>query len=248
MVCFLRAGGIIVTWRILDGERSDRLSEARKRGIDRTSAQLRDPGRLARILGKVAVGNFWILGLLGIVTLAGCNLFGGGPSATNAQSLTQIPWCDRKDINFLDQSAPNAAPLTSWPDVKDQLGFTYYLPATLPKGTCLVLAGGTIHDSVFNGGKFSITYNLPESGPIAFTEAPKQPNVATSVQCVQSAQDTKTNICQGVIGETSVTIASRLSTDAIQGYYSSLKGNVAWTPTVEPTAAPSPTVTATPKK
>jgi hypothetical protein len=248
MVCCLRAGGIIVTWRILDGERSDRPSEALERGNNRTSAQLRDPGRQARMLGKAAVAPICLLGLLGVLTLAGCNLFGGSPSATNAQSLTQIPWCDRKDISFLDQSAPSAAPLTNWSDVKDQLGFTYYLPSTLPKGTCLVLAGGTIHDSVFNGGKFSITYNLPDSGPIAFTEAPKQPNVATSVQCVQSAQDAKTNICQGVVGETSVTIASRLSTDAIQGYYSSLKGNVAWTPTVEPTAAPSPTVTATPKK
>ena len=34
------------------------------------------------------------------------------------------------------------------------------------------------------------------------------------MQCVQSAQDAKTNICQGVVGDTSVTIAARLSTDA----------------------------------
>jgi hypothetical protein len=44
-----------------------------------------------------------------------------------------------------------------------------------------------------------------------------------------------------------VTIASRLSTDAIQNYFSSLKANLPWTPAVEPTAAPSPTVTPTPK-
>ncbi|HEY7023126.1 MAG TPA: hypothetical protein VH349_18555 [Ktedonobacterales bacterium] len=208
---------------------------------------MRDPRRFARAFGKVMVSNVWALGLIGVLTLAGCTLF-GGPSATGDQSLTQIQWCDRKDISFRDASAASAAPLTNWADVKDQLGFTYYLPSSLPKGTCLVLAGGTIHDAVFNGGTFGITYNLPDSGPLSFSEAPKQPGASTNVQCVQSVQDAKTNICQGVVGDTNVTIASRLSTNDIQNYYSSLKGNLAWTPAVEPTVAPSPTVTATPKQ
>jgi hypothetical protein len=240
----MRVGGTIVTWRVLD---SERLYEALERGIDRMSAQIRDPRRLMRLMTRAVVSNLWLLGLVGVLTLAGCTLFGGGSSSGSAQSLTQIPWCDRKDISFIDQSAPSAAPLTNWADVKDQLGFTYYLPSSLPKGTCLVLAGGTIHDSVFNGGKFSITYYLPETGPLAFSESPKQANVSPNFQCVQSAQDAKTNICQGVIGGTNVTLAARLSTDAMQNYFSSLKGNLAWAPTVEPTAAPSPTVTATPK-
>jgi hypothetical protein len=222
----MRVGGIIVTWRVLESERGERL---------------------ARALTRLIVRNVWVLGLVGVLTLAGCTLFGGGSSGGAAQSLTSIPWCDSKSIRFLDQSAPSAQPLTNWGDVKDQLGFTYYLPGSLPKGTCLVLAGGTIHDSVFNGGKFSITYNLPDSGPLSFAEAPKQANASANVQCVQSAEDAKTNICQGVVGETSVTIASRLSTDAIQSYYSNLKGNLAWVPSVEPTAVPSPTVTPTPK-
>jgi hypothetical protein len=242
----MRVGGIIVTWRLLDTERGDRLHAALERGSDRASRRTRAPRWFARALGKVMIGNVWALGLIGVLTLAGCTLF-GGPSASGDQSLTQIHWCDRKDISFLDASATNADPLTNWSDVKDQLGFTYYLPSSFPKGTCLVLAGGNIHDAVFNGGTFHITYNLPDSGPIAFSEAPKQPNASTSVQCVQSAQDAKINICQGVAGDTSVTIAARLSTDAIQNYYSSLKGNLAWVPAVEPTAAPSPTVTPTPK-
>jgi hypothetical protein len=222
----VRVGGIIVTWRILEGKRGDRLTRA---------------------LSKLAIRQAWALGLVAVLTLAGCSFFGGGSSGSGDQSLTQISWCDRKDINFQDQSATNADPLTSWNDVKNQLGFAYYLPASFPKGTCLVFAGGTIHDSVFNGGKFDITYNLPESGPIAFVEVPKQSNASTAVQCVQSAQDAKTNVCQGVVGQTSVTIASPLSTSAIQNYFSSLKSNLAWVPAVEPTAAPSPTVTATPK-
>jgi hypothetical protein len=243
----VRVGGIIVTWRLLDGERSDRLYAALERGIDRARAPMRDPRRMARGTGKALIANVWVLGLVGVLTLAGCTLF-GGPSATGDQSLTQISWCDRKDISFKDQSASSGNALTNWSDVKDQLGFTYYLPSSFPKGTCLVLAKGTIHDPVYNGGSFGITYNLPDAGPIAFSEAPKQPNASTSVQCLQSAQDAKTNICQGVVGDTSVTIAGRLSTNDIQNYFSSLKGNLAWTPAVEPTAAPSPTVTATPKQ
>jgi hypothetical protein len=241
-------GGIIVTWRLLDSERSDRLYAGLERGIDRTSRRMRDPRRFARTLGKAVIGNLWVLGLIGVLTLAGCNLFGGGgPSGSGDQSLTQISWCDRKDISFKDQSTPSSDPLTNWADVKDQLGFTYYLPLSLPKGTCLMFAGGKIHDPVYNGGTFSITYNLPDSGPLSFSEAPKLPNASTNVQCLQSAQDPKTNICQGVVSDTNVTIVSRLSTSAIQNYYSSLKGNLAWVPAVEPTAAPSPTVTATPK-
>ena len=235
-----------MTWWLLDGERGDRLSAALEHGNDRASRWRRDPRRFARALGKVMIGNVWALGLIGVLTLAGCTLF-GGPSAAGDQSLTQISWCDSKNVSFSDGSAASAAPLTNWADVKDQLGFTYYLPSSFPKGTCLVLASGTIHNSVFNGGTFGITYNLPDSGPIAFSEAPKLSNASTNVQCVQSASDAKTNICQGVVGDTSVTIASRLSNDAIQNYFSSLKGNLAWVPAVEPTAAPSPTVTPTPK-
>ena len=219
-----------MTWRLLDGKRSDRLYAALRRGIS-----------------KAVVGNLWVLGLISILTLAGCTLFGGGPTAGSDQSLTQIHWCDRKNVNFIDESAPTAAPLTNWADVKDQLGFTYYLPSSLPKGACLMFVGGKIHDSVFNGGMFSITYNLPASGPLVFSETPKLSNASTNVQCLQSALDAKTNICQGVVGETNVTIASRLSTDALQNYYPSLKSNLAWVPAVEPTAAPSPTVTPTPK-
>jgi hypothetical protein len=243
----MQVGGIIVTWRHLDSERGDRLSAALEHGSHRASRRTHKPRRFARALGKVMAGNVWALGLIGALTLAGCTLF-GGPSASGDQSLTQIPWCDSKNISFRDESASNSDPLTNWADVKDQLGFTYYLPSSFPKGTCLMFASGKIHDSTFNGGTFGITYNLPNSGPVSFAEAPKQPNASTNVQCLQSAQDAKTNICQGVVGDTNVTIASRLSTDAMQNYFSSLKGNLAWVPAVEPTAVPSPTVTPTPKQ
>jgi len=236
-----------VTWRLLDSERGDRLSAALEYCSDRASRRMRDPRRFARTLGKEVIGNLWVLGLVGVLTLAGCNLFGGGPTGGGDQSLTQISWCDRKDISFKDQSVPSSDPLTNWADVKDQLGFTYYLPSSLQKGTCLMFAGGKIHDPVYNGGTFSITYNLPNDGPLSFSEAPKLANASTNVQCLQSAQDPKTNICQGVVSDTNVTIVSRLSTSAIQNYYSSLKGNLACVPAVEPTAAPSSTVTATPK-
>ena len=174
-----------MTWRLLDSERGDRLSAALERGSDRASRRMRDPRQFARALGKVVMANVWTLGLIGVLTLAGCTLF-GGPSSHRRSVVDANPWCDSKNISFHDASASSSAPLTNWSDVKDQLGFTYYLPSSFPKGTCLVLAGGTIHDSVFNGGTFGITYNLPDTGPIAFSEAPKLANASTNVQCCRA--------------------------------------------------------------
>ncbi len=104
----MRVGGIIVTWRLLDSERGDRLSAALEHGSNQASRRMRDPRQFARALGKVMIGNVWALGLIGVLTLAGCTLF-GGPSATGDQSLTQIQWCDSKDISFQDQARPTAA-------------------------------------------------------------------------------------------------------------------------------------------
>lgn len=183
------------------------------------------------------------LGLL-VMTLAlsGCGLFGnGGATGDNSQSLASLSWCDHPLITFQDDSTTSQKLLSNWNDVKDQLGFTPYLPESMPQGTCLALAGGSIHNPIY-GGQFSITYVLPKTGPVSFSEAPLHQGMSNKTQCIQSAQDSKTNICVGAISNTSITIASRQSSSDIQAMFGNLKASVAWVPAnSSPTAAPTAT-------
>lgn len=194
-----------------------------------------------------------------LVALAGCNLFGGGSSSvshSNDVSLDQLSWCDRPLINFQDNSTTSQASLSNWDDVKVQLGFTTYLPSTLPKGSCLVLAGGSIHDPIF-GGQFKITYDLPNTTPISFSEAPKRPGIPDKLTCIQGTTDLGTPvatpsgqstsdatvICLGAIANTSITIASRQSQSDVQSLFKSLQADVSWVPanTNKLLATPTPT-------
>ena len=209
-----------------------------------------------------------ILGLaLLTLSLAGCSLNPGAGSSTKSadQNLNVLPWCDKPLISFQDGSNISQPPLTQWSAVKDQLGFTPYLPAALPAGSCLDLVGGSIHDPIF-GGHLSITWVLPKTGPISFSEAPKHGSVSATPQCAQSApipQSTAaakgtptatsqpatdtTTICIAALGDASVTIAAHLSASALQTYFPKLKPNVDWEPSVPtPTQTTTTTATATP--
>jgi hypothetical protein len=204
-------------------------------------------------------------GLVVALALAGCSLFGGDTKATSDQAgLSQLTWCDKPLVEFQDDGQTPQTTLTHWDDVQGQLGFTPYLPTTLPKGTCLVVAGGSIHDPIY-GGHFSITYDLPGTGPLSFSEAPKRPNLDSSLQCTQApggtpspqptssgqgtpgAQAGATTVCLGVISDTSISIASRQSQSELQSLFGSLKPNVSWVPTTSETVPPaSPSSSASP--
>lgn len=206
--------------------------------------------------------SFSVLALALLVALAGCDLFGGGSSSSptsNAVALNQLPWCDKPLIDFQDNSTTNQATLTEWADVKGQLGFTTYLPANLPKGSCLVLAGGSIHDPIF-GGQFKITYDLPNGAPISFSEAPKRSGILSKLTCSQGTSDfgtpaatpatqttqtpsSNTSICLGAIADTSISIASLQAQSDVQSLFKSLQANVDWVPanTDKLLATPSPT-------
>jgi hypothetical protein len=193
--------------------------------------RLRERGELLPLLRTSAL----ILALGGLLLLAGCTLFNGGSGT--AASPSQVPWCDaHSSPAFQDNSTSAHKVLNSWADVKDQLGFTVYLPTSLPKGTCLALAGGTIHDPIF-GGSFQIAYTLPNNDSMAFSEAPRAPNLSNTVQCTQSGSDAKITICEGAINGTGITIAARETQQQLQSVFSSLQPNVDWVPQV--TAAPS---------
>lgn len=201
------------------------------------------------------MGAHWARGaVMGLallaLTLAGCSLGGSGngsggsnPLSSN-QNLNALAWCDQPLISFQDDSQQSQQ-LTSWSAVKDQLGFTPYLPATLPTGSCLDLVGGTIHDPIF-GGHLSITWVLPKTGAISFSEAPKRGAVSSTPQCTQSQQGSDaTTICIAAVQNTSVTIAAHLSASDIQSYFSNLQANVDWQPTQSATPATTPTTAPT---
>jgi hypothetical protein len=157
-------------------------------------------------------------------------------------ALAQIPWCDQPSIQFQDDSSAQQAVITDWTQVKDQLNFTPYLPPTLPAGSCLVLAGGTIHDPIY-GARLSITYDLPNSVPVSFSEAPKRADFGDSLQCQTSATDATTSICIGTIANTTVTIAARQAQSDVQTLFKSLQPNVDWIPAASATPAPTGSTT-----
>ncbi len=179
-------------------------------------------------VGRRFIGLAFVATLLAV--LAGCSLGGSStPSGSDQLALTQVPWCDVPAINFVDSGSTAQTTFTNWDDVRTQLGFTTYLPANLPKGSCLVLAGGSVHDPIF-GGHFVATWNLPGNISLSFSEAPKRANLGDKLQCAQSAQDAKTAICLGVMGNTGITIASPQSASAVQAIFQSLKPDVNWVP------------------
>jgi hypothetical protein len=188
--------------------------------------------------GWRAVHFRWRLGaaagctLLVLLVLAGCSL--GSTTSTTTHTNTdlttaQVPWCDTVSITFIDSGSATQATLSNWNIVSPQLGFTPYLPSSFPKGTCLVLAGGSVHDPVF-GGRMVITWNLPGDVPLSFSEAPKRSNLGSSLQCAQSSQQADTSICLGILGNTGITIASSQSSDKLQALFKTLQPNVNWVP------------------
>lgn len=182
---------------------------------------------------------------LPLLLLAGCQLGSSSNTAPSANmvALSDIQWCNQPLITFVDGATTTQTTTSDWNTVKGQLGFTPLLPPTFPRGTCLELAGGSIHSPIY-GGQFSITYILPTVGPVSFSEAPKHGSVAGGVQCIVSAQDSKANICLGAISSMTVTVASHQSQPALRQLFSALAPSTNWLPAGATT--PTPTATTTP--
>jgi hypothetical protein len=191
------------------------------------------------------------------LALAGCANDSSGPLPPNTVRLTDVPWCDTPSIAFQDDAKLSHTIVTDWAAVKDQLDFTPYLPPTMPSGSCLALAGGTIHDPIF-GGLFRITYYTPKNGPISFSEAPKHGQTgAGAAQCtaaaptatpVQTPGTTPTpglTVCLGTINGTSITVAAAQTTDAMQKLFGTLQATTDWVPQVKATPTPAATAQAT---
>jgi len=137
-------------------------------------------------------------------------------------------------------------PITDWTTIKANLDFTVYLPATLPTGTCLMSASGTLHDPIF-GSSFTIGFLLPDHDSLSLSEAPLRSQTST-FQCSVSAtatppdgssqQSTPTGnaqkapiqLCTGAREKTNIVFSSRGNTNDLQTFFHDLQSNVNWIP------------------
>lgn len=148
---------------------------------------------------------------------------------------------------------PTAGPGTpqtvaDWSQVKADLGFTVYLPKSLPNGSCLVSAQATIHDPIF-GGSFTIGYLLPDHTSLSFSEAPlKSQN--TTFQCNSTGSSvtptasvhaakatpsptptaTSSQLCSGAKTTTNIVLSGPGTTDHLQQVFNSLQPDINWIP------------------
>src|SRR6266566_3607792 len=121
--------------------------------------------RISRYMGisRSAKQSWLSLAVLLIsVLLVGCSgLFGGNTSGASTQpvALSELQWCNNKpDETFMNDatlaapqatnSSSNGTPVAiSWSTFKANLGFTIFLPATLPDGSCLLKPFGWVHNA-----------------------------------------------------------------------------------------------------
>jgi hypothetical protein len=140
--------------------------------------------------------------------------------------------------------------VTDWSLVKANLGFTVYLPATLPNGSCLVSAQATIHDPIF-GGNFTIGYLLPDHTSLSLSEAPLKSQSA-SFQCNSTAAGTTptagstpakatptptptpaanpSQLCSGAKDTTNIVLSGPGTTSQLQQIFDNLKPDINWIP------------------
>lgn len=135
--------------------------------------------------------------------------------------------------------------VTDWTLVKANLGFTVYLPATLPNGSCLLSVQATIHDPIF-GGSFTIGYLLPDHTSLSLSEAPLRsqqitfqcnptggvttPTAGTTPVVTPTAEATQ--LCSGAKGTTNIVLAGPGTTARLQQIFQDLQPDVNWIPAV----------------
>ncbi len=179
--------------------------------------------------------------------------------------LASLHWCGKTILVFRDGGAsksstptgagtatpagtpavtPGATPktLTDWKEVEPNLGFTVFLPPTLPQGSCLISASGTIHDPTF-GGIFTIAYVLPNHDALSLSEAPLNSQTST-FQCSPSSTATESKnstptpgptavpvqLCTGARNNTNIVLSARGTTPVLEQTFTSLQSGVTWVP------------------
>ena len=174
-----------------------------------------------------------------------------GATATATRGITPTATAGSTPTATTTASPTARGPRTisEWSQVEPNLGFTVYLPATLPRATCLVSAQATIHDPIF-GGNFFIGYLLPDHSSISLSEAPLN-SQNTQFQCnpssstsphtkttpklgspVPSASPTQepNQLCSGAKNTTNIVLLAQGNMDSLQKFFDALQPDVAWIP------------------
>ena len=169
---------------------------------------------------------------------------GATKSSTPTQSAGTVTPTTTSAVTATPAVTPVATPktLTDWKQVEPNLGFTVFLPATLPQGSCLISASATIHDATF-GGIFTIAYVLPNHDAFSLSEAPLASQTST-FQCSPSSTATvgksstptpgptavPVQLCTGARNNTNIVLSARGTTSALEQTFSSLQSGVSWVP------------------
>ncbi len=199
--------------------------------------------------------------LIGSMLFTSCSFLGftNGPVATPTPKptptpatlqLAQMPWCGKPVMVFRNLAASGtpgvatgpATTLIDWAQVKPLLGFTVYLPTTLPNGSCLVSASGTVRDPIL-GGNFVIGYILPDHSSLTLSQAPQRAQ-STTFQCNSATTPAPKaitpapsatsqgllQICSGARGSTNIVFSASGNTDTLQQFFNALQPDVNWVP------------------
>src|SRR6266480_316502 len=171
-----------------------------------------------------------------------------GLTSTATSTTTVTPGITATATTTVASGIPRT--ITDWSVVEAGLGFTVYLPATLPPGTCLVNAQATIHDPII-GGSFTIGYLLPDHSALSLSEAPlisqntvfqcnpsngatpqanNTPKAGIPIVSPSATQVEPFLLCSGAKDTTNVVMSARGSSDRLQQFFHNLQPNVSWIP------------------
>lgn len=176
-----------------------------------------------------------------VMVLMACSGF--GQDTNNGVVVSKLHWCSKPSMIFQDEEASGSKTVTDWAQVQPNLGFTVFLPATLPVNACLVSVSGTLHDPIL-GSSFMIGYLLPDQSALSLSEAPSRsqnmafqcsPPTATTgqnkMQGTMAAKDDAVQLCSGSRATTSIILSARGTTATLQQLFQALEPNVNWIPT-----------------
>ena len=168
--------------------------------------------------------------------------------ATSVASVTPTVKATATPSTGLTPANGTPTTINDWKVVKANLGFAVFLPTTLPTGTCLMSASGTLRDPIF-GSNFTIGYLLPNHDSISLSEAPlRSQNIlfqcSASVSSTLPSGSTKggtptpapttsqapMQLCTGVQSTTNIVFSARGTTKDLQTFFRSLKPDVNWVP------------------
>ena len=211
--------------------------------------------------GNIVFVFYLLLIVCGFTACIGAN----GSGAEENVPLKQISWCnkqvamvfmddrtalakstsvERNNADMLGPATGTAVALKDWHTLKAHLGFSIFLPAELPAGTCLLSASGSVRNAV-SGSNFTLTYLLSDLTSLTLTQVP-QNDKELPLQCSTlpglSASGSVTSVpgkgtatagvqlCTGTRGKTNITFSANWHEQKLRQFFEDLQPNENWMP------------------